>query len=49
MKKKLFTIAMICVLAAGLSACSQKTDNQQSDHAGNTEKTKQEIIVIIIL
>ena len=41
MKRKLFTIAIICVLAAGLSACSQKTDNQQSDHAGNTEKTKQ--------
>ena len=39
MKRKLFTIAMICVFAAGLSACSQKIDNQQSDHAGNLEKT----------
>ncbi|MBR0089418.1 MAG: M15 family peptidase, partial [Clostridia bacterium] len=36
MKKKLFTVAMICVLVAGLTACSQKTSNQQSDNTGKT-------------
>ena len=39
MKKKLFTIAIICVLVAGLTACGQKISNDQANNTGKTPST----------
>ncbi len=43
MKRKICIIAMAALLAAGLSACSQKTADAQPDHPEDTEKTEQTV------